>query len=130
MKINNITGLFDEQNVLSKLTTLGDPLVIIENHIDFNLFNDIILQFTGRSSDPKKPGKGRPSFDVVTMVKILFLQRLYNLSDKQIEFQIVDRLSFRRFLNIPFSNAVPDCKTVWAFREALNKVGEDERKNY
>jgi transposase, IS5 family len=61
-------------------------------------------------------------------MKILFLQRLYNLSDEQTEFQITDRLSFRRFLNIPFSNAVPDCKTVWAFREPLNKEREDRSK--
>jgi len=41
------------------------------------------------------------------------------LSDAQIEFQINDRLSFCRFLNIAFSDAVPDCKTVWNFKETL-----------
>jgi IS5 family transposase len=87
-----------------------------------------VLKYTGRSADITKPSKGRPSYDVVTMVKILFIQRLYNLSDEQIEFQIVDRLSFRRFLEIPFSDSVPDCKTVWAFRETLNKDNEDRAK--
>lgn len=125
MKIRSITGLFDEQNVLSKLTQLGDPLVLIERHIDFSLFEKNILQFTGRKSATAKPSKGRPAYDAVTMMKIIFLQRLYNLSDDQVEFQITDRLSFRRFLGIPFSNAVPDCKTVWAFRESLNQAGED-----
>jgi transposase, IS5 family len=128
MKISNITGLFDEENVLSKLTKLGDPLVLIEKHINFSLFKENILQFTGRLADTEKPVKGRPAYDVVTMMKIIFLQRLYNLSDDQAEFQITDRLSFRRFLAIPLSNAVPDCKTVWAFREALNKEGEDRTK--
>lgn len=128
MKIKNITGLFDEENVLEKLTKLGDPLVLISKYIDFGLFKETILKYTGRSADTAKPSKGRPSYDVVTMVKILFIQRLYNLSDEQIEFQIVDRLSFRRFLEIPFSNSVPDCKTVWAFREALNKDNEDRAK--
>jgi IS5 family transposase len=128
MKIKSITGLFDEQNVLTKLTQLGDPLVLIEKHIDFSLFEKHILQFTGRKASTEKPSKGRPAYDAVTMMKIIFLQRLYNLSDEQIEFQIIDRLSFRRFLNIPFSNAVPDCKTVWAFRESLNQEGEDRSK--
>ncbi|MFN0081712.1 MAG: transposase, partial [Ferruginibacter sp.] len=59
------------------------------------------------------------------MMKIIFLQRPYHLSDDQVEFQITDRLSFRRFLGIPFCNAVPHCKTVWAFRESLNQTGED-----
>ena len=128
MKIKNITGLFDEENVLEKLTKLGDPLVLISKHIDFGLFKETILKYTGRSVDTAKPSKGRPSYDVVMMVKILFIQRLYNLSDEQIEFQILDRLSFRRFLEIPFSDSVPDCKTVWAFREALNKDNEDRER--
>ena len=128
MKIISITGFFDEQNVLAKLTQLGDPLVLINQHIDFALFSEQILQFTGRKAATEQPSKGRPSYDVVTMMKIIFLQRLYNLSDDQVEFQITDRLSFRRFLCIPFSNAVPDCKTVWSFRESLNKDGEDRSK--
>jgi len=128
MKIKSITGLFDEQNVLAKLTQLGDPLVLIEKHIDFSLFENHILQFTGRKSATDQPVKGRPAYDVVTMMKIIFVQRLYNLSDDQVEYQIIDRLSFRRFLGIPFSNAVPDCKTVWAFRESLNQAGEDRTK--
>jgi IS5 family transposase len=32
------------------------------------------------------------------MFKILILQRYYNLSDEQTEFQIKDRLSFQQFL--------------------------------
>lgn len=128
MKIKSVIGLFDEQNVLEKLTKLGDPLVLISEHIDFSLFKESILKFTERKAETIKPSKGRPSYDVVTMMKILFLQRLYNLSDEQVEFQITDRFSFRRFLSIPLSNAVPDCKTVWAFRESLNKEGEDRGK--
>lgn len=128
MKIKNLSGLFDEQNVLSKLTQLGDPLVLINEYIDFELFRTQLLSFSGRKANESKPSKGRPSYDVVTMMKILFIQRLYNLSDEQLEFQVVDRLSFRRFLGIPFSDAVPDCKTVWAFREQLNQKGADRSK--
>lgn len=42
MKIKNITCLFDEQNVLLKLTALGDPLVLINEHIDFSLFQEAV----------------------------------------------------------------------------------------
>jgi len=34
------------------------------------------------------------------MFKILILQRYYNLSDDQIEYQINDRMSFMRFLDL------------------------------
>ena len=61
-------------------------------------------------------------------MKKIFLQRLYNLNDERIEFQIMVRLSFRRLLEIPFSDAWPDCKIVWASRESLNKEGEGRGK--
>ncbi|NYS36817.1 transposase, partial [Streptococcus danieliae] len=32
------------------------------------------------------------------MFKILLLARLYNLSDEAMEYQLLDRLSFRRFV--------------------------------
>ena len=128
MKIHNLSGLFDTEQVLEKLTKLGDPLVLIAQYINFEIFREVILKFANRKENRTQPSKGRPCYDVVTMVKILFIQRLYNLSDEQVEFQIVDRLSFRRFLGIPLSDSVPDCKTVWAFREQLNGQGEDRSK--
>jgi IS5 family transposase len=53
------------------------------------------------------------------MFKILVLQRYYNLSDEQMQFQILDRLSFMRFLGLTLSDSVPDEKTIWLFRENL-----------
>jgi IS5 family transposase len=43
----------------------------------------------------------------------LILQRYYNLSDDQIEYQIKDRLSFMRFLNRTIADDILDSKTVW-----------------
>lgn len=53
------------------------------------------------------------------MFKVLVLQTMYNLSDAQTQFQILDRYTFRRFLGIQTENQIPDEKTVWAFREML-----------
>lgn len=39
------------------------------------------------------------------------------------EYQICDRLSFMRFLNLTIADDVPDSKTVWAFRESLTDLG-------
>jgi len=61
------------------------------------------------------------------MFKILILQRYYNLSDEQIEYQILDRLTFCRFLGISLNDGVPDEKTIWDFRDRLiNKNLEKE----
>ncbi|WP_237073123.1 transposase [Prosthecochloris sp. CIB 2401] len=57
------------------------------------------------------------------MFKRLILQSLYNLSDDQMEFQITDRLSFKRFLMLKTSDKVPDSKTIWKFRETLIQEG-------
>jgi len=43
-----------------------------------------------------RPGQ-RP-IDPVVMVKAMFLQKLYGLSNPQIEEQLLDRISFRRFV--------------------------------
>jgi len=51
------------------------------------------------------------------MVKILLLQQLYNLSDEQSEFQLLDRLTFQRFVGPRNSSQVPDRTTYWTFRE-------------
>ena len=56
---------------------------------------------------------------MVMMFKILVLQRLYNLSDDQTEYQINDRMSFVRFLGINLCDKVPDAKTIWKFKNDL-----------
>ena len=57
------------------------------------------------------------------MMRVMFLQRLYGIGDKQIEYQILDRMSFREFLDIKSMDDVPDEKTVWKYRDILSKDG-------
>lgn len=109
-------GFFDQDIRLTKLTKLGDPLEKLNQGIDFELFRKILE--TGFEKVAKGKGGRRP-FDYVMMFKILILQRYYNLSDDQIEYQINDRMSFMRFLNLTISDDIPDSKTVWNFREQM-----------
>ena len=46
-----------------------------------------------------KAKSGRPPFDKILMFNIIILQRYFNISDDQTEFQIKDRLTFMFFLN-------------------------------
>lgn len=64
---------------------------------------------------------GAPHKDLLTKVKMLFLQDLYDLSDPELEDQVNDRLSFQRFAGIDFDTTVPDFTTIWRFKEALIK---------
>jgi len=57
------------------------------------------------------------------MFKILIHQRYYGLGDSQVEYQILDRMSFKTFLGLETGDKVPDEKTVWSFRERVTKTG-------
>jgi IS5 family transposase len=51
------------------------------------------------------------------------LQQWHGLSDPELEKQVADRRSFRKFIG--FSEDIPDYSTVWYFRERLAKTGKD-----
>lgn len=60
------------------------------------------------------------------LFKALIIQGLYNLSDEQREYQILDRTSFKIFLGLKKSDRVPDSRTYWHFREQLISSGSIE----
>ena len=68
-------------------------------------------------------GPGRPSYPSLAMFKALLLQSLYGLSDAALEEALADRLSFRRFLGLSLSQAVPDHTTLCRFRNLLIAAG-------
>lgn len=67
--------------------------------------------------------EGRPSYPLVTYVKLLLLQQWYGLSDPGLEEAVDDRLSFRRFAGLPLDEGVPDHSATWRFRQELAKAG-------
>tara|TARA_R110000868_G_C10828787_1_gene759203 strand:- start:169 stop:1209 length:1041 start_codon:yes stop_codon:yes gene_type:complete len=113
-------GFFDQDIRLSKLSHLGDPLEKLKQGIDFEFFRPLLETELTKSAKGKG---GRPPYDYLLMFKILILQRYYNLSDDQVEYQINDRMSFMRFLDLAIADDVPDSKTVWKFREQLIDLG-------
>lgn len=112
-------GLFDESNRFEKLSKLGDSLVRLNNVINWKIFRPILNKVFRKKN---KGAGGRPPYDYVMLFKILVLQRIYNLSDDQTEYQINDRMSFMRFLGIGLENRVPDAKTIWLFRDTLTNA--------
>ena len=86
--------------------------------IDWQIFHPV-LDRVFPAVAPKGPG-GRPAYPRLFLYKILVLQRLYQLSDEATQFQILDRLSFQRFLGLNLADPVPDQNTVREFRDAQN----------
>lgn len=70
---------------------------------------------------------GAPGYPSLALFKAMLLQQWYGLSDPGLEEALVDRLSFRHFMGLSLSEAVPDHSTLWRFREQLAKSGLAER---
>ena len=115
-------GFFDLSNRYAGLDKLGDPLVLLKAKVPFENFRADLKAIWRTPLEQRKSNAGRPPLDEVLMFKVLTLQQLYNLSDEQIEYQIRDRLSFMRFLDLGVEDRVPDAKTVWLYRERLVKA--------
>ena len=62
---------------------------------------------------------GRPRHHPMLMVKALFLQHFYGLSDPQLQEQLNDRLSFQHFVGLSLGNKAPDYTSFWKFKDEL-----------
>jgi IS5 family transposase len=78
-------------------------------------------------SGVRDEGAGRPAYPALLMFKVLLLQSLYGLSDAETEDALLDRLSFRRFVGLALTDAVPDHSTVCRFRNLLVEQGVLEK---
>jgi len=63
---------------------VNDPLNFMKDAIDWNAFPSLLKDIYHNDTEEG----GRPNIPITTMVKILFLQSLYNLSDQQAEKEI------------------------------------------
>ena len=114
-------GLFDEEFIKECLLAMGNPLDSVSKAIDFEMFRESLERKLLNTN--KKNNAGAKPYDVVMLFKILILQRYYGLGDSQVEYQILDRTSFKTFLGLETGDKVPDEKTVWSFRERITKTG-------
>lgn len=81
-------------NLLSAARSLNSTLLDdLDRLVDWEQFRQPL------SSLYREKG-GRPAHDPVKMLKLVFVQRLYNLSDEEAVRQLYDRRSFERFVGI------------------------------
>ena len=118
-------NLFEEEFTIEALSQMGNPLEQLAALVDFEMFRPALEEVLVKK-DCKTPA-GRPQIDVVLMFKVIFLQRYYGLGDHQIQYQIIDRTSFRQFLGIHTVAEVPDEKTIWACKNRLAEDGTFDR---
>ena len=102
-------GLFDNDNILEALSKHGDPLEKLDEAVDWKVFRKPLHNAFRKE---RRSNAGRPHYDYLKMFKILILQEMYNLSDSQTQYQLLDRFSFKRFVGISTEEKVPDEKTI------------------
>lgn len=71
-------------------------------------------------------GEGRPMTNVIKLLKCLFLQGFYDLSDPEVEDQLRDRMSFQKFVGVVSAKDIPDETTICRFRNELIENGFQE----
>jgi len=111
--------LFAQNQRISKLTKLGNPLLELDSLVDFAALAALVDAKAPRTAPALG---GRPAYATELMVRMIILQQFFGLSDDQVEYQNNDRSSFQRFLRLERSSQIPDSKTLWAFRERIKKA--------
>jgi len=122
MKLRNAikNDLFAADHHRKQIDKLGDPLTEIGKHIDFSALAAEVDRVAPR---PVSPQGGRPPYPTETMVRILVLKRLYNLSDEQMEYQLLDCMSYQRFCGLGQATNIPDRTTIWTFENRIGEAG-------
>jgi len=115
-----LLGMMDLTRRYQKLAQKKDLLIRLNKMIPWQEFCPLLNQIRQQS---RKSNAGRTPFDAILMFKLLILQKLYNISDEELEYQVNDRLSFMQFLGLSLTDAVPDATTVWLFRQQLTDAG-------
>lgn len=112
--------VFSRRKKRSKVSSLLEEL---DDLVNWDALEEVV-----KKVDKSRTSKGgRKPLSLRVKLKMLFLQHLYNLSDEELEDQLIDRMSFQRFCDIGLDEEIPCFVTLWRFKEALIKYDLSDR---
>lgn len=118
-KPSQTSGFFDVELRVQWLLAKGNPLRRLDAVIDWEGFRPLLAAVWDKPA--KAPGGPRPH-DPLKMFKPLLVQRFYNLSDEQTEYQINDRLSFQNFIGWTLADKVAAANPLWDCRPRQRRL--------
>jgi IS5 family transposase len=89
-------------------------LKLLEKAVDFGFVNELCR-------DAYTPDMGRPAYAPEMMFKILFLQFLYDISDRRVEEEVNFNLVLKWFVGLAIDEAPPDATSLTRFRDRLGE---------
>jgi IS5 family transposase len=95
----------------------------LNTSLNWNRIQSVLMSHytVGTSSE------GADAYPPLLLFKCLMLQKWFRInSDPELENQINDRLSFKKFLQLPLDNPSPDHSTFSRFRSRLSKAAMDQ----
>lgn len=110
-----VVGFSRRGKVSKAVRTLSE----IDKLVDWRMLAEIVRVLD--KSGTERGGRRPIGFEI--KLKMIFLQYLFNLSDEELEDQVIDRMSFQKFVGLSYNEEVPDFTTIWKFKEALTKAG-------
>ena len=113
-------GFWDWEERHQKLSNKKPLLDRLNEIVPWEEFRSLLEQIHQKE---RKNNAGRKPLDVILMFKLLLLQKIYNISDEELEYQVNDQLSLMKFLGLGIEDTIPDATTVtvWSFLEQLMK---------
>jgi IS5 family transposase len=89
-------------------------LKLLDKAVDFSFVNELCR-------GAYTPDFGRPAYGPQIMFKIIFLQFLYNVSDRRIEEEVNFNLVLKWFTGLAIDESSPDASSLTRFRDRLGE---------
>ena len=89
-------------------------LKLLDKAVDFSFVNELCR-------DAYTPDFGRPAYEPEMMFKILFLQFLYDISDRRVEEEVNFNLVLKWFAGLTIDESPPDSSSLTRFRDRLEE---------
>ena len=101
--------------------------VLVKSDHQYRKFNDLIdFDYLCKPFKSLYSGFGRPAYDVVSGVKMLILQWLEDLSDRQLERFMQDSIAAKYFANFNLCDTTPDHSYFGILRDRIGTEGMAE----
>ena len=105
---------FYGNHIYDRLIPKDHFLKLLDKAVDFSFVNELCR-------DAYTPDFGRPAYGPEMMFKMIFLQFLYDVSDRRIEEEVNFNLVLKWFTGLAIDESPPDSSSLTRFRDRLGE---------